>query len=89
MWCAFVSSNAYPYTPSPRVNITYVDRDGQRLEIQGKVGDNALYLAHRHNIEMEGLNYIVVCSGFAKSIFPPNFPQNYNCRVPSLDNWEW
>ncbi len=38
-----------------RVNITYEDRDGQRLAIKGKVGDNALYLAHRHNIEMEGL----------------------------------
>ncbi|XP_064385853.1 adrenodoxin-like protein 1, mitochondrial [Halichondria panicea] len=43
-----------PKSPEDIVNITYVDRDGQRLEIQGKVGDNALYLAHRHNIEMEG-----------------------------------
>ena len=40
---------------SSRVNVTYVDREGQRLNIQGKVGDNVLYLAHRHNIELEGL----------------------------------
>lgn len=37
-----------------RVNITYVDKDGKRTKVQGKVGDNVLYLAHRHGIEMEG-----------------------------------
>ena len=36
------------------VNVTFIDRDGDRHEIKGKVGDNALYLAHRHDIEMEG-----------------------------------
>ena len=34
--------------------MVYVDRDGERHEIQGKVGDNVLYLAHRHGIAMEG-----------------------------------
>ena len=43
-----------------RVNVMYVDREGQRLNIQGKVGDNVLYLAHRHNIELEGL-----CTNFS------------------------
>ena len=37
-----------------RVNITYVDRDGERHEVTGKVGDNVLYLAHRYGIELEG-----------------------------------
>jgi len=37
-----------------RVNVTFIDRDGDRHDIQGKVGDNVLYLAHRHGIEMEG-----------------------------------
>lgn len=40
--------------PCNRVNITYVDKDGKRFKVQGKVGDNVLYLAHRHGIEMEG-----------------------------------
>ena len=35
--------------------MTIVDRDGERHEIKGKVGDNVLYLAHRYNIEMEGV----------------------------------
>ena len=39
-----------------RVNVVYIDRDGSRHEIKGKVGDNALYLAHRYGIEMEGGN---------------------------------
>lgn len=47
------------YLPHPtrswyRVTITYVDREGDSHTVQGKVGDNVLYLAHRHGIEMEG-----------------------------------
>jgi hypothetical protein len=37
-----------------RVNIIYIDKDGNRHPVKGKVGDNALYLAHRYEIEMEG-----------------------------------
>ncbi len=37
------------------VNIVYVDRTGARRPVAGKVGDNVLYLAHRHEIELEGL----------------------------------
>ena len=37
-----------------RVNITYVDRDGETHDIKGKVGDNVMYLAHRHDVEIEG-----------------------------------
>lgn len=32
----------------------YIDKDCKRIPIKGKVGDNVLYLAHRHKIEMEG-----------------------------------
>jgi len=38
----------------PRVNVVYVAKDGARHNIRGKVGDNVLYLAHRHGIELEG-----------------------------------
>ncbi|TDG44283.1 hypothetical protein AWZ03_009311 [Drosophila navojoa] len=43
-----------PKSPDEIVNITYVDKDGKRTKVQGKVGDNVLYLAHRYGIEMEG-----------------------------------
>lgn len=36
------------------VNITYTDKNGKSTDVKGKVGDNVLYLAHRHGIEMEG-----------------------------------
>lgn len=36
------------------VRVTYIKKDGKRITVNGKVGDNALYLAHRHEIEMEG-----------------------------------
>ena len=37
-----------------RVNITYIDKSGDRIPVKGKIGDNVLYLAHRYGIEMEG-----------------------------------
>ncbi|XP_059613284.1 adrenodoxin-like protein 1, mitochondrial [Phlebotomus argentipes] len=43
-----------PKSEDEVVNITYVDKDGKRSPVRGKVGDNVLYLAHRHGIEMEG-----------------------------------
>ncbi|TNM86027.1 hypothetical protein fugu_008298 [Takifugu bimaculatus] len=36
------------------VNVVYVDRSGQRIPVKAKVGDNVLYLAHKHGIELEG-----------------------------------
>lgn len=44
----------FPYRFVFRVNITYINKDGERTGIKGKVGDNILYLAHRYNISMEG-----------------------------------
>jgi len=37
-----------------RVNVTFIDKNGKKFAIRGKVGDNVLYLAHRYGIEMEG-----------------------------------
>jgi len=39
---------------SCRVNITYIDKNGNKIPVRGKVGDNVLYLAHRYGIELEG-----------------------------------
>ena len=36
------------------VNITYIDRDNIEHNIEGKIGDNVLFLAHRHDIDIEG-----------------------------------
>lgn len=43
-----------PKSPDEIINITYITKDGDRIPIKGKIGDNVLYLAHRHNIDMEG-----------------------------------
>lgn len=37
-----------------RVNVVYIDRSGKRIPIKAKVGDNVLYLAHKHGIDLEG-----------------------------------
>ena len=36
------------------MNITYIDKHGKETKVRGKIGDNALYLAHRYGVEMEG-----------------------------------
>lgn len=43
-----------PKSTDEIVNITYITKDGERIPIKGKIGDNVLYLAHRHSIDMEG-----------------------------------
>eukprot|EP00038_Savillea_parva_P009199 m.181945 g.181945 ORF g.181945 m.181945 type:complete len:189 (+) comp15387_c0_seq1:64-630(+) len=43
-----------PKSEDEVVNVTYIDREGKRHEIRGKVGDNLLYLAHRYEIDLEG-----------------------------------
>lgn len=32
----------------------YITKNGDKIPIRGKVGDNVLYLAHRYEIPMEG-----------------------------------
>lgn len=43
-----------PLSEDDVVNVTYIDKDGNRINVRGKVGDNLMYLAHRHEIAMEG-----------------------------------
>ncbi|CAH4032337.1 adrenodoxin-like protein 1, mitochondrial [Pieris brassicae] len=43
-----------PKSEDEVVNIVYVDKEGNKTKVRGKIGDNALYLAHRYGIEMEG-----------------------------------
>ena len=43
-----------PASENEVVNVTFVDKTGQRIPVRAKVGDNVLYLAHRYGIELEG-----------------------------------
>nr|CAG4647499.1 EOG090X0GMO [Megafenestra aurita] len=43
-----------PKSEDEVVNITFIDKEGKTRPVRGKVGDNVLYLAHRHGIELEG-----------------------------------
>nr|XP_026483912.1 adrenodoxin-like protein, mitochondrial [Vanessa tameamea] len=43
-----------PKSEDEVVNIIYVDKDGKKTNVRGKIGDNVLYLAHRYGVEMEG-----------------------------------
>ncbi|NXN94958.1 FDX2 protein, partial [Rhinopomastus cyanomelas] len=36
------------------VNVVFVDREGRRAPVRGRVGDNLLHLAQRHGLELEG-----------------------------------
>ncbi|KAF3420027.1 hypothetical protein E2986_05117 [Frieseomelitta varia] len=43
-----------PKSEADIVNVTFINKMGERIPVRGKVGDNVLYLAHRYGIEMEG-----------------------------------
>eukprot|EP00045_Choanoeca_perplexa_P002430 m.24473 g.24473 ORF g.24473 m.24473 type:complete len:174 (+) comp11514_c0_seq2:2-523(+) len=43
-----------PKSEDEVVNITFIIRNGDRVPVRGKIGDNVLYLAHRYGIELEG-----------------------------------
>lgn len=43
-----------PKSDAEIVNVTFIDKTGKRVPVTGKIGDNVLYLAHKHGIEMEG-----------------------------------
>ena len=36
------------------ISITFVTKDGEKIHVQGREGERALYLAHRKGIDMEG-----------------------------------
>ena len=36
------------------ITITFVTKDGTRIEVKGREGERAMYLAHRKGIDMEG-----------------------------------
>lgn len=43
-----------PKSEDEVVNIKYIDKNGNETKVRGKIGDNAMYLAHRYDIPMEG-----------------------------------
>merc|ERR1711879_145341 len=55
------------------VNITYVNRDGTESNIRGKVGDNVMYLAHRHEIDIEGACEASLACSTCHVIVDPNY----------------
>ena len=46
--------NSGPQSEEETVNVSYIDREGKNIHIKAKIGDNILYLAHRHGIDLEG-----------------------------------
>lgn len=43
-----------PKSDDEVVNVTFITKDGKRIPIRGKIGDNLLYLGHRYGVEIEG-----------------------------------
>ena len=43
-----------PVSEDEVVNIVYINKEGTKVPIRGKIGDNVLYLAHRYDIPLEG-----------------------------------
>ncbi|XP_071799709.1 adrenodoxin-like protein 1, mitochondrial [Asterias amurensis] len=73
-----------PKSPDEIVNITYVDRSGETIPVQGKIGDNVMYLAHRHDIEVEG-----ACeASLACCTCHVVLPEEYYNKLPEIEEEE-
>ena len=48
------SKNSSSIENDDTVRVIYIDRDGKHHNIKGKVGDNVMYLAQKHDIDVEG-----------------------------------
>ena len=46
-------------SPPTRVNITFVDRDGDVQVVRGRIGDTLLEVAREYDIDLEG---VCICS---------------------------
>ena len=56
-----LSTNAYPHIPQintltqlRKIKVTYIDRDGERIEVAGEEGQDIMRLAHENDIDLEG-----------------------------------
>ena len=43
-----------PETEEETVHVTFIDRKGDKIKVKARIGDNVLYLAHHHDIDLEG-----------------------------------
>ncbi|RVE76444.1 hypothetical protein OJAV_G00008110 [Oryzias javanicus] len=66
------------------VNVVYIDRSGRRIPVKAKVGDNVLYLAHKHGIDLEGAcEASLACSTCQVYVSDPHFD-----KLPEPDERE-
>ncbi|XP_061080368.1 ferredoxin-2, mitochondrial-like [Conger conger] len=49
-----VDTNAEDSNDTCCVNVVFIDRAGKRIPVKAKVGDNILFLARKHGIDLEG-----------------------------------
>ncbi|XP_064626499.1 adrenodoxin-like protein 1, mitochondrial [Lineus longissimus] len=78
-----------PKSEDDVVNITYIDRDGDKIKIRGKVGDNVMYLAHRYDIDLEGACEASLacstCHVYVKEGYFEKLPEPYEEEEDMLD----
>ncbi|XP_048869711.1 ferredoxin-2, mitochondrial [Brienomyrus brachyistius] len=77
--CHSEGEDAQDDDPRDVVNVVFIDRSGNRVPVKAKVGDNVLYLAHQHGIDLEGAcDASLACSTchvYVKSEYYDKLPQ--------------
>ena len=67
------------------IKVTFVDRDGDHVTVEGNVGENLLSLAHRNNIDMEGACDASLACTTCHVYIQPEF---FSILLPSTDEEE-
>ncbi|XP_060525713.1 adrenodoxin-like protein 1, mitochondrial [Cylas formicarius] len=78
-----------PKSEDEVVHVTFIKKDGHRVLVRGKVGDNLLYLAHRYEIPMEGACEAslacTTCHVYVKNNYQDKLPEPVEMEEDLLD----
>lgn len=51
MWYSLIEAS--PHRQKPTINITFIDRDGESIQVAAPVGENLLEVAHANDVDLE------------------------------------
>jgi len=88
-YCDKSNNNKIDVKSEEVVKVVYISKTGERTEVNGKVGDNAMYLAHNNNVEIEGACEASLacctCHVYVKQEFYDQLPQPKEEEEDMLD----
>jgi hypothetical protein len=70
-------SNDKPKKNKRTVKVTFIDRDGDEITVDAKIGDTLLEVAKEYDVDLEGISFSLYCIRYNNIVlillpFPPS-----------------